>query len=30
MGAITIQQAIKGIESQKKKSKFDKYLCFAI
>jgi hypothetical protein len=31
MGAVTIQQAKKGVKPpKKKKTKFDKYLCFAI
>jgi hypothetical protein len=30
MGVVTIQQAKKRIELQKKESKLDKYLCFAI
>jgi hypothetical protein len=29
-GAVTIQQAKKGIRPQRKKSKLDKYLCFTI
>jgi hypothetical protein len=30
MGAITIQQVEKALDHKEKKSKLDKYLCFAI